>query len=132
MDFSLFNIFDRGFVIEAEAFHTLEKLFDGDLGVFVAMFGEELCIVGDKLAIRAFSRDKFHIFELDERALHSVRVDLRNGGKVTDGRQTPARRDFARNDVELKLLNDLEINRAAIIKIEFHRWLVHCIMLLRQ
>lgn len=104
------NIINGGFVIKAEVAHAFEEIFDGEVGVFGAVFGNELGVRGDEFAVGALGSDEFHFFKFGEGALHSVRIDFGERGEVADRRKTFAGRNFAGDNVELELFDELNVD----------------------
>lgn len=76
MVFLLFEIINGGFTIEAEVGHGLEILLSDGVGGLLAVFGNELDILGDEFTVSAFGVDETLIFELSESALDGVGIDF--------------------------------------------------------
>ena len=90
------------------------------LGEFVALFGDELRVVGDEFAVGAFGDDEAFVFEFLKGFLHGIGIDFGKNGKVADGWQALSGRDFAGNNIEFELFDELNIDWAIIVKIELH------------
>lgn len=112
----MIDVINSGFVIEAEILHTLKKVFNGKVGVFGAMFGDELGVRGDKFAIGALGSNELYTFKFGKGALHSIWINLSKSGEITDGRKAFAGWDFSGYNIKFKLLNELYIDRAVVIK----------------
>lgn len=76
MVFLLFEIINGSFTIEAEVGHGLEILLSDGVGGLLAVFGNELDILGDEFTVSAFGVDETLIFELSESALDGVGIDF--------------------------------------------------------